>query len=180
MNGEVNTDLLAAFIGSILEKNRRNGRASGVKKQGGLALFAELAGLSKTAAWSWMKNGVPRDRVDDFRALLDGNNVPYTEDEIADITSRKRPERRPNPALQEVLVAAKEQIGSRAMKKMGDMVGIPYWTLRRCADRYGGIPEDYRDNLKAACNFFHLNISGEKIDACVSDTAGASVWSLGH
>lgn len=179
MSDEVNTDLVASFIGSIIEKLRRSGEADD-KKSGGLSLFADVAGLSKTAAWLWMKNGVPRERVSDFRDILERYGVPFTEAELVDVTSRKRPARRANPALQKLLVVAKERIGTRAMRRMGDQVGIPHWTLRRCADRYGGIPSDYRDNLVSACKFFDLGISHDLIDACVSDTASDSVWSLTH
>ncbi|GBQ74795.1 hypothetical protein AA14337_0014 [Acetobacter malorum DSM 14337] len=164
---EKNEQLLSV-ISEIADKECDN---LGIARVRALSLFGGMMGVSKQAVSVWLVKGVPSGRRETLHKLMLEKGIERTDDEFeALFASREKAEdrRRSNKALEAVIKEVRK--GGSNLRELGEAMGIPEWTLQRCASNYGGLPQNYLVALKGALARLGIVIDDALVGDCgVSD-----------
>lgn len=165
---------LAKYIEIVVPRAYQRGMLK--SDYGWLARFGELLGdVDRANVWSWVyvNNGLPRNRVNQVRALNEKLDLLMSDDEFEQLFAARpsREDAKPFRLLfEEVEKSAMENNtpGSVVRKRIADFIGVTSRTLYRY-EAEGDIPPRRKGQLKDAIKSLNIKVPDE-VFAAVFDS----------
>lgn len=164
-----------AMISVFAEIADKRADLLGQSRRVGLLAIAEEMGVTKMTVSIWFHEGVPVSREQDLRKLLKKYDVEVADDLFQSFFSPARHERGENATLIMVLDMLPEY--GESISGLAEKLGISRFTLRRCAYKYGGLPETYDAKFREAISEMKMSLNEAEIKQCFQ-VGYHPAWSL--